>query len=283
MKQKVSAYRACLMAMINLAAMGYARAEDRAYHFVLGTDRDTALCKHMYQVFNDRFRQPWRDEVDLALYAEGERYAFPRLPWVPHSDEMTIDMRFSRQPTSPEFEAISWREGRAMAGTADSGGNTPFPVLIAYFDFDNDGHVDTVMKETFMTHYQYRAGWNGARGPEYLLVWPGERKEFASMPSMWELQNEVPKNMRPILSEGLHQRPFIYGGQAYVAKYEQDWGHSEVVGEVPWYPLGETMRIVTYASGAKTTDSDDNTRWIEHTVCEFQMKPIHSSPAQSGG
>lgn len=267
-------------AVLAFAIAGCARAEDRTYDYLLEIDRDAALCEHMSQVFNALFRQPWRDEMDVSFNAANGKFSFPRLPWVEHSDRITVDMRFSKLPTSPEFDAISWQEGRAIVGTADSGGNTPIPVLIAYFDFDNDGHADTVMKDSFMTHYQYRAGLTNARGPEYLLVWRGERRAFDSMPSMWELQNEVPKDKRPVLSEGLHQRPFIYRGQTYVARYQQDWGSSKVAGEIPWYPLGETMSIVRYALGAKTLDSDDNTRWMEQTVCEFQMKPVASHPDQ---
>jgi len=226
----------------------------------------------MRQLFNNRFRQPWRNEMDAKLYAEGGDYAFSRLPWVLHDDRMTIDMRFSKKPTSPEFDAIAWEEGRAKAGDSSSAGEVPFPILIAYVDFDNDGRIDTVMKQGFMTHYQYRAGSQNPRGPEQLLVWRGVRKEFSSMPSLWSLMNEASESDKPVLISGLHLRLFLYSGQTYVARYSQDWGDSAATVEPPLFPQSESMSILKYDSEAKIQEGGVLTSWIGTVYCEFQMK-----------
>lgn len=270
-----SVFCACAIMLIALAPITEtARAEDRTYQFVLTTSHNATLCRHMGRVFNQRFRQPWHDEMDMALYGVDGKYAFPRLPWVEHIDRITVDMRFSKYPTSPEFEAIAWQEGRAISGQQSESGKIPFPVLIAYFDFDNDGQADTVMKESFMTHYQYRAGWNNARGPEPLLAWRNEHKDFTSMPTMWSLLNEVPKDKVPQTAYGLHQRPFIYRGQTLVARYAQDWGDSSVIADTPWYPLNEVMSIVKYTSKPQIRKSSRHPPWSEETLCEFQMKVV---------
>jgi hypothetical protein len=65
---------------------------------------------------------------------------------VAHDSQMTLQMSFSALPTSPEFDAIHWREGRIDLG-APVGES---PALIAEFDLDNDNRPELVVKSGFM-------------------------------------------------------------------------------------------------------------------------------------
>jgi hypothetical protein len=73
---------------------------------------------------------------DSSLAADGP-YAFPRLPGVEHDYKATVAMLASRMPSSPEFDAVQWKEGRAIFGeppeSAGPQNATVMPILVAYF------------------------------------------------------------------------------------------------------------------------------------------------------
>src|SRR5882757_273553 len=100
------------------------------------------VCAHVRETLNRNFTDLWNTDpiwsnTDDPRYAADSKYAFPRLAGVEHNARATFDMRLSKVPTSAEFDAIAWKEARGSSG----GQATQKPVLIAYFDFDNDGVV----------------------------------------------------------------------------------------------------------------------------------------------
>src|SRR5262245_3898216 len=88
------------------------------YQYVLEKGKEQKVCRHMHQVYTKYFASPWkRPPLPPATVATGDYgpqspYAFSRLPGIVHDSRMTFEMSYSRLPTSPEFEAIQWREGR---------------------------------------------------------------------------------------------------------------------------------------------------------------------------
>jgi hypothetical protein len=155
------------------------------FQYSIREDHDPVVCKHMLKVFNDNFAHLW-DAPGLTetAYSADSKYAFPRLPGVQHNTRITFDMQFSAQPTAPEFSAIQWSEGRIVRGGCPAGQTCPEdlrpePVLVAYFDFDNDGAVDTVVKlGSFFPGYE-RMSW----AQEFLIVWRG-----AAAGHQWHIQ-----------------------------------------------------------------------------------------------
>jgi hypothetical protein len=71
-------------------------------------------------VFNEAFRDVWDKELftqdDERNYSATSKYAFPTMSGVEHDDMTTAQMSYSKQPTSPEFDAINWLELRVVLG-----------------------------------------------------------------------------------------------------------------------------------------------------------------------
>ncbi len=135
-------------------------AAEPSYLFKLQQDSQPDLCTHMEAVFNEKFQQMWAIPIPidnkLGIYDSNSQYAFPLLPGTVHDNTMTNVMMYSRIPTSPEFQAVPWLEGHASAGDYirnSRGEVAAFPFLIAYFDIDNDGTDDTVVKMQFTKGY----------------------------------------------------------------------------------------------------------------------------------
>ena len=251
------------------------------FRYSLREDHDPVVCKHMLQVFNDKFAHLW-DSLGLtdSNYTADSKYAFPRLPGVQHSARTTFDMKFSSQPTSSEFSAIHWSEGRVVPGGCAAGqtcpeDSRPEPILVAYFDFDNDGSVDTVIKEgaSFFPGYE-RMSW----AQEYLIVWRGQKLEITDTSNLWDLEHPQDKKLTPIIMWGAYLRPFIYQGTAYVVSYEPDFGEKDgqmnLNRYMPPYPIREDMLIEKYSFMGRTEAVTGRPQWSTSTVCDLEMKRV---------
>jgi hypothetical protein len=126
----------------------------------------------MNEMFNERFSVFWDREPlmssDDPNYSADSRYAFLRQTGVTHDARITLEMSTSKVPTSAEFDAIDWIEVRftrgAPPGVQVTGINAPQPGLLAYYDFDNDGESDTVLKHGLTPGYGFsRTGGSEAR------------------------------------------------------------------------------------------------------------------------
>jgi hypothetical protein len=253
------------------------------FRYALIKDQNPAVCKHMLRVFNGKFTHPWDAPMLTSYtndpsYSATSKYAFPLLPSVTRSIRATFEMRFSAWPTSPEFSAIHWKEGREVPYKCPKGetcsGLAPQPMLIAYFDFDNDGSVDTVMKYggSFFQGYG-----DMSHAFEYLTVWRGEKLKLNGTPILWNLAHPRDKTFRPITIFGTYLRPFIYRGMTYVARYIPDFGTER---PYPTYPVREDMLIERYYfAGRKVKTPEPGIpgypEWSTETVCDLRMQRLN--------
>ncbi|WP_139351742.1 hypothetical protein [Rhodanobacter sp. C06] len=233
------------------------------FQYVLRKDHDPIVCKHIMQVFNDKFTHLFDAHLLIdSTFSANSIYAFPRLPGVQHSARSTAEMALSAQPTSPEFSTIHWNEGRATPGGCPVGQKCvveePSPILVGYFDFDNDGSVDTVIKggSTFFSSYP-----NMAKTHEFLIVWRGQRLKISGIANEWDLAHPADRVRTPIIIYGTYLRPFIYRGITYVASYGAD-GDKEV------------MAIDKYSFTGRTDAVTGRPQWSGDAVCDLEMKRL---------
>ena len=225
----------------------------------------------MLRVFNDKFAHPW-DAPPLPWsktfqwYSADSKYGFPLLPDVKHSTEATFEMRFSAWPTSSEFSAIHWNEGRATPGGCPAGqvcpGEGPEPILVAYFDFDNDGSVDTVIESTF----------DPSPLGDTFEVWRGQVLKISVTPSLWDLEHPQNTELTPIMMSGPYMRPLIFQGVTYVASYDPT--SISPAGDEPGSPaylVREDMLIERYHFAGRK-DRIGRPEWSSDTVCDLRMR-----------
>ena len=197
------------------------------YRLTLNDSPD--LCTHMNQVFNEGFATMWDtsmlNEEDPSFAADSE-FAFPRLPGVEHDYKATFTMLSSKKPSSPEFDAVPWKEGRAILGdppeSAGPVNDTPMPILVTYVDFYNDGHMDAVIKKQFTRGYSYMAnsGGNGL-DDELITVILDQKLSPGPTLSWWDLRKKAQSSSKFINTiDAAYERLFIYKGQTYVAHYD---------------------------------------------------------------
>jgi hypothetical protein len=214
-----------------------------------------------------------------AAYSVDSKYAFPLLSGVQHSARTTFDMMYSAWPTSSEFSAIHWMEGRAIQGGCPAGktctaASRPEPILIAYFDFDNDGFVDTVIKfGAFFPGYA-RMSW----AEEGLIVWRGQKLKIGNMANLWDLEHPADKGLTPLIEwYSVYIRPFIYRGVTYVASYEPSFSEeasNSLNRYMPPYPIREDMFVEKYSFTGRTEAVTGRPQWTTDTICDFGMKRL---------
>jgi hypothetical protein len=243
-------------------------------------NRGDELCMHMEKVFNISFGKLWDRDVlltnDDSHYSANGRYAFPKFPGVEHDNRITAEMSYSKFPSSSEFEAVEWKETRvingAPVGIRISGSDRPFSALVAYFDFDNDGQKDTVMK------YGFTGGYNVIRyggSEESVTVWRAEVKSITVNSSLWKLQSDVPDSQKPIAIGGQYVRPFIYKGHAHVAQYEMEFADFESGKIGPYKVSGETMSVFDYRYDRARNNLTQAPAWTSTLHCRYQMKQVN--------
>jgi hypothetical protein len=243
------------------------------YRFQAVVNKNADLCVHMEEVLNRNFKTMWATEMqnperDFHLGA-----GVPKLPGVVQDANMAYAMRYSLAPSSEEFKAIPWNEGRAIFGdppeTAGPVSTVPMPVLVAHFDFDNDGTTDTVMKLGFTRGIDYMwnersVGWN----EEYLYVWRSKLIQFHSPQSLWELMAGAKPEARPMEEvNGDYLRPFRFKGHTYVAEYHI--GSPKHQGKQ--LRMRESMSVSSYRPADQSVSATASTQWKESKVCEYSM------------
>lgn len=244
--------------------------EELEYRYRTAMSEDPRLCKHMERVFNAQFRMIWRTEPmpspgPSSPYSSSGKFAFQRIEGVEHDERTTYDMSLSKWPSSPEFDAIPWRETRVTTGAPPNmevpQSDTPRPALTAYVDFDNDGVKDTVIK------YGFTAGYAGIRyrgdANEYLSIWSGTTAPVAPNTSLWSLHHGA-RERPAVRVNGQYLRPLTYAGRTYVASYEVEFEPPESGSASPGTPTRETMTLLEFQPGR-----------TGGTVCQFQMIQIH--------
>ena len=259
-----------IVATFSQTQVGYAGDRTLRYTYRLQNSQDAQnpVCAHTIEVFNRDFSALWdtdRWSATDANFAADGKYAFPRIKGVEHQEGVTSDMRFSKIPSSPEFDVIPWSEGRAVISLQQP----PVPILMAYFDFDNDGHIDTVIKLGFNRGYDYTT-YSGNVFQEYLVVFRG--KQVAAQPILNLQLAPVPGEETPVIANATYERPFVYQGRTYVAQYDEDLGSDFDAGKKPPYkPISETMTILSYTFSGSTEPTTGKPNWDQKTLCTFSM------------
>ncbi len=257
-------------------------ASEPTYLFKLKDNLQPDLCTHMEAVFNDKFNRMWDIPIPtddkLSIYDNQSQYAFPLLPGTTHNNAMTNVMMYSKIPTSPEFQAVPWREGHASAGDNirnSRGEAVIFPFLIAYFDIDNDGVEDTVIKTMFTKGYSsiVAAGESGDVG-ENISVYHDKKVTPTATTTITEFAggSEALGKRKSIVGPLI--RPFIFAGKSYVASYGQGlFGKSTKQSRQnvkAGLPPMERMFISSYAWAA-ANDGTSSPYLQETTLCVYDM------------
>ena len=263
-----------VIAIACLIYPGYGIAgEDDSYTYTLEVNNNDKVCSHMKEVYNHYFKRPFAISTNLSDYAEGEKYALPLLPGVKRDPRLSLKERFSLQPTSPEFDAIKWQEGRVKYPDGNIGEQ---PIMVANVDVDNDGTIETVIKFSFMAGYVLAAGG----GEDALAIFRNNAIELDKQPldfyALFRGQNgrQSPAHITGDTYELPYEviRLFTYGGINYLSAYGQ---HGQ-----PWprgndnpvqSPDREYMDVLQYRSGG---DNLGKGKWSPlkiDTICQFRM------------
>lgn len=241
------------------------------YKYILVLNHKPELCQHMGKVFNRDFAHLW-DSVPDQLYQPDATSSlptlFPPLPGVEQTKEFAFAVRYSRYPSSPEFDAVRWQFGQIQLGTKLDGTANFQPLLVAHFDFDNDGHIDTVTKMGFTRGYGELTMPRDTGNTEYLSVWRSQADADVN-PDSAKVEKESPGE-RSALVTGGYIRPFIYKGRNYVARY----GLRKKPGGVPereWMTIDE----FSYEGSLDPTSPVFKRPALhERTLCRFQMTDL---------
>lgn len=273
-----------------LGAFGMSHANDRSYRYELEMSVDDQVCQRMLAVYNSNFREPWKTkdwrkqfigtpehpqwEINEEFGPTGI-YAFPKLPGVEHDPQFTYEMRYSKLPTSPEFEVIEWCEWRFADIYA--GKNRGYrPILVAEFDIDNNGSTDTVIKKFFMSHYTTFGGWYGGDGGEdSMVIYPKGEFSLALTPTADEVYHGKVGMERPRVISNRQLRPFIIKNATYLSQYEDVW---PMVDGIPSphqeYPNREYIHIIRYYGGGQDIGGGKYTELDIKPICRLRMIPI---------
>jgi hypothetical protein len=273
-----------LSVWIGLSAPAFAGYLDR-YRYVLEKSANDKVCRHMQKVYSRDFAHPFKRPGLTALkndpndpaYGPKGRYAFPKLPGVSHDNRMTLDMSYSRLPSSPVFEAIEWKEGRYRFESGGGPDLGDLPMLVAEFDINNDGVVDTVIKHKFML--SYFPGGRAPGGEDALFVF--ERgaivlTQRVTSGMFYKLQDDRKK---PAMIPGSYSsrliRPFLLEGVVYLSAYEQVWegGEFRDFGRVTKLE-GEYMNVLQYRGGGENFGPGKWSELETDLVCRIRMNIV---------
>lgn len=255
-----------IFGLILLCVVGNAHAVSERYRYRLEDGAQNDVCRHMTQIFNKRFKTPWdkgwlRLEPVPKIFGTPYDQVFERMPGVGYDKKFIFAMLLSKYPTSPEFEAIKWRETRVTWDETDR------PALVTQLDIDNDKKLDWIIKYSFMTEMTTRQGLGqNAGGYDSLAIFTSDEFDPAiPLNSKQVLQGQIPDRLpRHIdndIGEGLEtyqMRLFIFKGKTYFSAYQAFWPNLEFskklgqrVADKPdkLYPEREYMNILVLLPG----------------------------------
>lgn len=269
---------------------------EEIYRYELEVNNDPTVCQHMGKVYNAYFRQPWKHHGSGSKeYEEGGLYTFPKLPGVEHFARTAFVMRYSKWPSSPEFDAIPWREGRHIIALEPNSSSSPYAylfkdktqynkqgqplgsLLVADFDIDNDGQAETIVKNDFMIGAPQ---WEFHSGDEFHLFPKGSFDPWsfntANFLAQYRAVGILPRKLGEFMT-----RPFILNGMTYLSSYRPWWKIAEDgVARIPssyGYPDREFTEVFRYRGGGELVPYQT---WFEFSplqkdlVCRFRMKII---------
>jgi hypothetical protein len=260
-----------------------ASAVESEYSFTLIEDHQPDLCGHMKIVFDQHFKHMWSDPeltkpFDVIFSASSD-FAFSLLPSTPHDWRMTMAMRYSKVPSSPEFDAIQWHEGHAIFGRGpDPSANVNAasqPYLVAHIDIDNDGTIDTIVKIGFTRGYSWLFSRNEEAGTgEMMLIYRNTNIDETAPTTISELMSGGGKYGKPSIINASLIRPFIYVGKTYFATYGQGFGESRTKRSRDNVKRSVPPHEQMVVSSLTYTDKLDNlgrSKWTWDALCTFDM------------
>ena len=267
---------------LGTVTVGTAGARDR-YRYVLEQNTNDKVCHHMDAVYNQHFGYPLKtpplttigSEPDRA-YGPNGRFAFPTFPGVIHDNRIAAVMRYSRFPTSPEFDAIKWREGRYRFRAASGLDLREQPMLVAQFDIDNDGRPDTVIKTSFMAGY-WPSHDSVEGGEDELFVFLKGEIDLSRVVTYEDLMGGQAGGHRPTMISGGNSRrlirPFLFDGNAYLSTYEQQWRGGEFFDSSTKLD-GEYTNVLRYRGGGENLGHGNWSPLELEMICRFRMKVV---------
>lgn len=278
----------------------YASAEQ--YNYRLEESQDKGVCEHMTEVFNRNFKTPWdRGGVTLSsnptFFNRPYDKIFTRLPGVEYSKDFVFRMLLARYPSSTEFDAVIWNEGRVYyPDSAKPGALRESPILVTQIDIDNDGKKEWVVKADFMqrppTNHVSDAGDYDYTGSDSVIIFPvGGFDSTVPLMSKELVYGQKPGYAPRKLDddETLQLRPFIYKGITYVAAYQVVWdkkrGQNDPRGNSTYpdfAPDKEYLNVARVIGGGK----NPNNLFIEtansETLCRIRMIRLNDSTSSQG-
>lgn len=248
-----------------------------AYRYVLKSSHNKKLCDHMEEVYNRHFKHPFAVSTDPADFVEGGRYALPLLLGVTHDPELAKAMALSISPTSPEFDAVKWREGRVQYPNGNDQA-----VMVADVDIDNDGSVDTVVKFFFAQPYLI----NNPLSVDALAVYRGVIKPELlpfSINALYIRQDgvrtpaNIGANFGQVSSSSFPYailRVFSYDGANYLSAYGRRWIRTSSALKHRWPDL-EYIDVLQYHGGGDNLGKEGWSQLKMDTICQFRMTVIN--------
>lgn len=284
-----------------LAQVPQAYADKDYYRYKLEEGARHEVCRHMTKVFNARFRTPW-DRGWLSLEqvprtSDGIPYdqVFERLPGVEYNKEFVFAMLLSKYPTSPEFDAVQWKESRFYYSLSDSIDGRVVkirhstPLLVTSLDIDNDGREDWLVKRDFRGEPSRN---DDLFNPSAETIMIYDRDTFDPYMEMSEENKATWWDIPGRILWGFYNvRPFVHRQITYVAAYQAAWedrpnrpmdrhdGRS-----LQLYPDAEYMNIVRVLSGEGEFVAPQATYRAAktETVCRIRMILLNK-PNNKGG
>ncbi len=230
-----------LTALLLLLPIRQAGAFDITYRYELADGNATKVCRHMLSVYNKRFSRPWDHK---SLPEESLR----------NGDWKTI---YSREPSSPEYEAIKWRTHHY-----DWNGSAQ-PVLYAEFDIDNDGVDELILKTAFF--YGSPGSW------DYLEIYPSKSVDFTKFKTRADYQETVAPHRLALIGFPIHQRPFVVAGTTYLSGYVYTPREGRGANPAEPFTPPEYLLIRRYVGGRAKDAAEQEKFGSMKPVCKFNM------------
>jgi hypothetical protein len=269
MKFHTSVLHVALLVHAMTAASLALAADDDAYHYQLTKNNDPDVCQHMYYVYSNNFKYPFRTSGEVADYSPGGKFALPLLPGVKADGLKSMNMMYSLQPSSPEFDAIKWHEGHDEYDAA---------IMVTDVDINNDGKLERVIKHGFMGSYYDSKHPND---DDIVIFTKNAFDSIKRRVTLEDIFKVADPNGFPAVLAGwpinsVHYRilrPFIYKNTIYLSGYGIR-GWSKKLG----WPLGEHVDIVKYVNGGGYIGKHKYTPIYApiklDLICAFNMKPV---------
>lgn len=265
--KRIAKWALSLSVLLAIAVTLNASAGDLdSYAYRLETGRDTQVCRHMLGIYNDNFSEPW-NLGPLPL----DEPPFPMLPGVEYDKRLGgVVIAFSAFPSSPEFEAVNWREGRVIRNAAK---NETTRMLVAEVDLNNDGQNEILLKTAFMLSYT-PAGGSAPGGQDTIFAFRKNQVDLSIGVTGQMLYRQTGSESPVQIDDGTLGmsariiRPFIYKGVTYLSVYEQlvpEFGSQEVTGEKMW--------VLKYRDGGRNLGDGHWAPVQADRICEFRMIP----------